>query len=80
MFLLGLQSSVGSLMERKSKATQSRALNLGKSSKYPPNVMASNDDDDNNAFVLETFNPFTTLTTLLQFLGSFEGMEALIHE
>ena len=31
--------------------------------------MASDDDDDDN-FVLETLNPFTTLTTILQCLGT----------
>ena len=79
LFLLSLQPSVGSLMGQKSKATQSRALNLGESSKNPPNVMASDEDDDNNNFVLETLNPFTTLTTILQCLGGLpKGMETLI--
>ena len=59
-----------------SKATQSRALNIRESSKNPPNVMAS-DDDDNNNFVLETLNPFTTLTTILQCLGGLRGWRDL---
>ena len=51
----GLQSSFG-FMWRKSKATQSKALNLGRSSKKPPNVMASyNNDDDDDDLVLDYF-------------------------
>ena len=65
---------------RKSKATQFRALNLGDNSENPPNVMASDDDDDNNNFVLEILNPFATLTTILQCLGGFKGVETLIHK
>ena len=68
-------------MGRKSKATQSRALNFGGSSKNPPNVMASDDDDNNNTFVLETLNPFATLTTILQCLGGLrEWRHLFINE
>ena len=46
-------------------------------SKNPPNVMASDDGDDNNNILLETFNPFTTLTTILQCLGGLSGWRHL---
>ena len=64
-------------MGKKSKTTQSRALNLGESSKNPPNVMASDDGDDNNNILLETFNPFTTLTITLHCLGGLRGWRYL---
>ena len=65
-------------MGKESKATQFRALNLGESSKNPPNVMASDDDDDDNdTLVLETLNPFTTLTITLQCLGGLRGWRHL---
>ena len=37
--------------------SQSRALNLGRSSKKPPNVMGgvASDDDDDDGFVLDCF-------------------------
>ena len=65
-----------SLIGGRSGAAQSGALTLGESSKNPPNMMAS-DDDDNNNFVLETLNPFTTLTTILQCLGGLRGWRHL---
>ena len=35
------------------------------------------DDDDDNNFVLEILNPFTTLTTILKCLGGLRGWRHL---